>query len=226
MGKYDALGRYLSRLNRTREILSFNEVEEILGFPLPMSSRTHRPWWSNDKTHVQAVDGWLSVGWKVQSAGVIKEIVTFRKLGRSELKETAPTFLQSMRYQETMIEKFTPRAFEDFARFRMSAFFEKELRPRRKRFWPKLFDMVSNDYGVVGDAKYMSMVRGKRLPPAKFSVIAEHVWILEKINAAKKFLVFGNDRRVPEEWLKRYGRFVNGIEFYFITEHGNIVELG
>ena len=30
-----------------------------------------------------------------------------------------------------------------------------------------------------------------------------------------KFLVFGNDRRVPEEWLKRYGKLVKDVNFFF-----------
>lgn len=88
-----------------------------------------------------------------------------------------------------------------------------------------MFDMVSDDYQTVGDAKYMSMVRGERLPPAKFSVIAEHVWMLEKIDATTKFLVFGNDKKVSEEWLRRYGKFVKSVRFYFLTENGDLILL-
>ena len=84
---------------------------------------------------------------------------------------------------------------------------------------PKKFDYVSADSQVVGDAKYYTMVGGIRLPPAKFSVIAEHVWLLEKTSARHKFLVFGNDSRVPEQWLKRYGRFVSDVEFFFMADN-------
>ena len=68
----------------------------------------------------------------------------------------------------------------------------------------------------MGDAKFYTMVNGVNLPPAKFATIAEYVWLLEKTFAAKKFLVFGNERRVPEEWLTRFGRLISGIEFYFL----------
>lgn len=224
MGKYDTLGRYLGGLKSELETLSFGDVEEILGFPLPTSARTYRPWWANDETHVQAVDGWLSVGWKVNSVDLATEIVTFRRSVREEQKRTT-LILQKESYEEITTEKITPRVFEDFARFHMSTFFKKELRPRRREGWPKLFDMVSDDYQIVGDAKYMSMVRGKRLPPAKFSVIAEHVWMLEKIDVKTKFLVFGNDKKVSEEWLKRYGKFVKSAKFYFLTENGDIIRL-
>lgn len=219
MGKYYTLGRYLSGLKSELKTLSFGEVEEILGFSFPVSARTHRPWWANDETHVQAVDGWLSVGWKAESVDLATEMVTFRKFVKREPKRTTP-ILQKESYEE-----ITPRVFEDLARFHMSTFFKKELRPRRNEGWPKLFDMVSDDYQIVGDAKYLSMVRGKRLPSAKFSVIAEHVWMLEKIDAKAKFLVFGNDKKVPEEWLKRYGRFVGSVRFYFLTENGRRIQL-
>ena len=224
MGKYAILGQYLGELEEGLKTLSFSEVEELLGFLLPMSAKKHRPWWANDKTHVQAFDGWLSVGWKAESVNLTREIVTFRKFMKSKPARTMQT-LQRASYEILKDKILTPRAFENFARFHMSVFFEEELRPRKRGGWPKLFDMVSEDYRIVGDAKYMSMVRGKRLPPAKFSVIAEHVWLLEKIDASTKFLVFGNDKRVSEKWLKRYGNFVNLVRFYFLTENGELIRL-
>ncbi len=90
------------------------------------------------------------------------------------------------------------RAFEEMACSAMSSHFGGlALTPQKVRDVPKLFDMVSKDQRIVGDAKYFALVRGERRPPAKFSVIAEHVWLLEKTGAPVKFLVFGNDRRVP-----------------------------
>jgi len=89
---------------------------------------------------------------------------------------------------------------------------------------PKRFDMVSPVGDIVGDAKYFTLVCGHRLPPAKFSVIAEHVWLLGKTGAATAFLVFGNDRQVPLLWLKRYGVLVSRVDFYFLTDD-SILEL-
>lgn len=90
----------------------------------------------------------------------------------------------------------------------------------------KKFDMVSDDGKYIGDAKFFTMVKGKKLPPAKFSVIAEHVWLLENTEAEHKFLVFGNDRRVPEEWLKRYGNLVKSVKFFFLKhENMQLIEL-
>jgi len=87
---------------------------------------------------------------------------------------------------------------------------------------PKAFDLVSPDGSIIGDAKYFTLVKGQRLPPAKFSVIAEHVWLLEKTDALTRFLVFGNQREVPQFWLKRYGSLVSAVDFYFLTEAGDL----
>ena len=84
----------------------------------------------------------------------------------------------------------------------------------------KQFDFVSPDRQVVGDAKYYTRVGGIGLPPAKFSIIAEHVWLLEKTRARTKFLVFGNDRKVPTLWLGRYGNLAIGVAFYFLSDEG------
>jgi hypothetical protein len=108
----------------------------------------------------------------------------------------------------------------------MAAELKVALSPGLVRGIPKKWDLVSQDQTVVGDAKYFTMVQGKKLPPAKFSVIAEHVWLLEKTNAAKVFLVFGNDREVPVLWLKRYGGLVSRVSFYFLSDDGNLELLG
>jgi len=122
-------------------------------------------------------------------------------------------------------ERLTPRAFEDLARVVMSKHFGVPLAPGQVPCVHKEWDMVSADGDIVGDAKYFTLVHGQRLPPAKFSVIAEHVWLLEKTGAPATFLVFGNDRQVPELWLQRYGNLVAGVAFYFLTDWGDLEQL-
>jgi hypothetical protein len=121
-------------------------------------------------------------------------------------------------------EEITPKIFEEFARRKLSAHFNTELNPREIKNGPKLFDFVSPDFSIIGDAKYYKMLGEGAIPPAKFSTIAEHVWMLEKINAKRKFLVFGNDRRVPEKWLEKYGNLVSDVEFFFLDVKSNKLE--
>lgn len=45
---------------------------------------------------------------------------------------------------------------------------------------------------------------------------------MEKTGARETFLVFGNDRRVPEQWLERYGNLVGDVSFYFLSAAGDL----
>jgi len=116
----------------------------------------------------------------------------------------------------------SPAQFEVLASKVLSSRFGKALRPAEVPGVPKRFDLVSDDRSVVGDAKYYTMVGGERIPPAKFSVIAEYVWMLEKTGAANRFLVFGYDDRVPIEWLARYRHLVDAVDFYFLSNAGDL----
>jgi len=217
LSKYNSLNQFLASSQKDNLTLSFKEIEEIIGFPLPSSATLYRAWWSNDQTHVQAENGWLSSGWQSTSINLNLKQATFEK------QELAPT--SEKQPKETLQASSPGKRFERIATQTMSSYFGKPLKPKKMEGWAKLFDLVSDDCQIVGDAKYLSMVNGERLPPAKFSNIAEHVWMLENTQAAIKFLVFGNDRRVPEEWLKRYGKLVKSTKFYFINEEGNVLEL-
>jgi hypothetical protein len=114
------------------------------------------------------------------------------------------------------------RTFERFARERMSAHYDSTLVERKVEGFPKLFDMVSDDGRIVGDAKYLTLVGGVRLPPAKFMEITGHVWMLELVPADHRFLVFGNQKRVAEWWLEKYGTFVRSVCFYFLEGDGKL----
>lgn len=144
--------------------------------------------------------------------------ITFEKVSRK------PT--EKGRILRQNIKVSSAQEFEDFARTVMSNYYDKYLSPGQIPGVPKLFDFVSDDRKIVGDAKYYTLVRGRSAPPAKFATIAEHVWLLEKLDSVKRFLVFGNDRRVPEEWLRRYGSLIKDISFFFLNaKSGELVEL-
>lgn len=119
----------------------------------------------------------------------------------------------------------TGHDFEGLARRVMSGHFQADLRPGVVGRVPKRFDLVSKDESIVGDAKYFTMVGGDRPPPAKYSVIAEYVWLLQNTPAQVKFLVFGNDRRVPEGWLSKYGDLRKDVRFFFLDGMGTLDEL-
>lgn len=125
----------------------------------------------------------------------------------------------------TPLPKLNASQFEELARKVFGQRFNTPLQPGQIAGVPKLFDLVSPNGEFVGDAKYYTLVGGQHLPPAKFSIIAEHVWLLEKTQAQHKFLVFGNDIEVPRRWLARYGHLRWEVAFYFLTDEGEVIEL-
>ncbi|WP_256623624.1 DUF7662 domain-containing protein [Methanolobus chelungpuianus] len=208
MGKYSKLGDYLKSNSSNKLTLRFTDVESILGFSLPKSAREYQAWWANNgDSHTHAVDGWLAMGWRTE-VDLSNQVVVLAR--REHLEKT-----QSNEVNTSSGTADNASEFEEKARTFMSKYYSTPLYAGKHPTVLKIFDMTSDNYEIVGDAKYYTMVRGESLPPAKFAIIAEHVWLLEKTGAKHKFLIFGNDKRVPQEWLKRYGELVDGVDFFF-----------
>jgi len=116
----------------------------------------------------------------------------------------------------------TPMTFEALAGRVLGEHYRTPLAPGVVAGIRKRFDFVSADAQIVGDAKYYTLVGGERLPPAKFATIAEHVWLLEQTHAPTQFLVFGNDREAPLRWLERYGPLAGSVQFFFLSDEGQL----
>jgi hypothetical protein len=88
--KYDPLRMWLSQATDERIRLSFQEIEAVLGFPLPASARRLAQWWANAAgSHVQAV-AWMSAGWRACEVDVAGEQVSFeRTVWRREAPRTS-----------------------------------------------------------------------------------------------------------------------------------------
>jgi hypothetical protein len=80
MPKYTPLKEYLQNSNKTAEVLTFQELEKILGFPLPPSASEHRAWWANGKAKPLSQQmAWSDAGWLVESVSFMGKQVTFRR---------------------------------------------------------------------------------------------------------------------------------------------------
>lgn len=83
---------------------------------------------------------------------------------------------------------------------------------------PWKFDLVSADLQCVGEAKWLKNIP---VPAAKWQAIAEYIWLLQKVNAQRVFMVFGQDVEVAERYLKRVRPLTQPIEFYFLDGEGH-----
>lgn len=78
MTKYEPLTTYLNLCKKQRIKLTYNEIEEILGFDLPPSAYKDSRWWlNNDDSHTQS-KSWGKAGYKTTDIN-LGESVTFVK---------------------------------------------------------------------------------------------------------------------------------------------------
>lgn len=82
MGKYDPLNRFLREYPTAKRevLLSFQQIESILGDRLPKSAYTYRVWWGNELNpdRVQA-HAWISAGWVVDTVSLENQWVRFKR---------------------------------------------------------------------------------------------------------------------------------------------------
>ena len=80
MSKYAPLQRHLERAPVARVAMSFNEIEAILGFELPPSSRRHRAWWSNNPQNSVITRAWLDAGYQTEQVDLDGRRLVFRRI--------------------------------------------------------------------------------------------------------------------------------------------------
>lgn len=81
-GKYRPLWEWLRQQRRSSVEVSFAEVEDILGFALPPSSRTHPPHWHGYKGSAVA-RAIIDAGWRSRHLNLAAEQVTFVRVDQN-----------------------------------------------------------------------------------------------------------------------------------------------
>ena len=81
--KYRALYEHLKQENRDDFIMTFNEVEQILGFSLPISARKYNTFWANNRKGEHSYcKAWLDAGFETVETqkNTIEHQVRFRRI--------------------------------------------------------------------------------------------------------------------------------------------------
>ena len=97
MGKYEPLTHFLTRSGSRRLPMKFEEIERLLGFPLPASSRTHRAWWSNNPTNNVMTKAWLAAGYETADVDLPSGRLVFQRREDDSSLTPAPRFAASER---------------------------------------------------------------------------------------------------------------------------------
>ena len=77
MSKYAPLTDFLKGQKLDQSRVKFRDLEKILGFALPSSSKTHRAWWSNNPGNNVMTKAWLAAGWRTQQVDLEGETLVF-----------------------------------------------------------------------------------------------------------------------------------------------------
>lgn len=112
------------------------------------------------------------------------------------------------------------KVFELHAQAYLSELWGVDLRERTVQVGgsvPWKFDLVSPDQRIVGDAKWMKNIA---VPAAKWQAISEYIWLLQKVQADRVFMVFGQDIEVAQRYLRRVRPLTAPLEFFFLDSDG------
>ncbi len=80
MGKYEPLADHLRKLGYGQVRMKFAEIEKVLGFPLPPSSRNHRAWWSNNPSNNVMTHAWLDAGYQTEAVDMEQRKLVFHRV--------------------------------------------------------------------------------------------------------------------------------------------------
>ena len=75
--KYSHLHQALAAISGRRAAMDFDEIARLVG-GLPPSAYEHQAWWSNSRSHVQAVS-WMDAGWRVVHVSFVTQRVIFSR---------------------------------------------------------------------------------------------------------------------------------------------------
>ncbi len=80
MRKYEPLRAHLNRRRGRAEMLSFEDIETIIGKELPQSAVKHRSFWANDNEGYHShARSWMGAGYRVAYVDREEKIVRFER---------------------------------------------------------------------------------------------------------------------------------------------------
>jgi hypothetical protein len=90
LGKYDPISAHFATLPPAQEShrLRLEQIDTLLGKPLPTTARSDRTWWANTESSNHA-RSWLSAGWKVNTVDFGAGAVDFVRANGSTIKRSS-----------------------------------------------------------------------------------------------------------------------------------------
>jgi hypothetical protein len=79
MSKYDSLEPFLLAQNKSLIRTTFDEIEKVIGHPLPSSAK-YPAWWSNNPTNNAMTKIWRRAGYRTEQVDIARKTLVFRRV--------------------------------------------------------------------------------------------------------------------------------------------------
>jgi hypothetical protein len=89
MTKYTPLRDFLTHQVKNEVRMGFNEVEKILGAPLPRSAYEHQAWWANNPEGHSHCRSWHDAGWRTEGLSLTGRSIVFTKVSKEPFTEVS-----------------------------------------------------------------------------------------------------------------------------------------
>ena len=75
---YEPLKKYLEQTSGNEKLLTYDDIEQILGDDLSPGAYEHENWWDDTSTVISnQAEAWLAAGWQVAEANLTNRWVKF-----------------------------------------------------------------------------------------------------------------------------------------------------
>jgi hypothetical protein len=88
MGKYEPLSVFLRKQRTDQIVLTFSDIERIVGFRLPQSAKRYRAWWSNNPSNSVMTAAWLDAGFESEQVDMEGRKLVLRRVRRPRPPDT------------------------------------------------------------------------------------------------------------------------------------------
>ena len=79
MSIYDPITRFLEGRSESAVPISFEELEKLIGRPLPRSAYERPEWWSNNTTGHSHARAWARAGWRTEKVDLKNKSLVFSR---------------------------------------------------------------------------------------------------------------------------------------------------
>jgi hypothetical protein len=79
MSSYQPLAQYLTQNGSDSILMTFQDVESVIGRKLPPSAYRHRPWWANEARGHSHAKAWLDAGYETEQVDMQGRKLVFRR---------------------------------------------------------------------------------------------------------------------------------------------------